>query len=95
MSRMYLETRESDRPVLPSSVQASEQILPHISAGQSLIAEYRGGAETAWSRCAVQERFLDDLGIRVVVVQELVIMLCQHSEWLIRCSGTKNKYREL
>jgi hypothetical protein len=36
---MYLEMRERDRPVKPSSTQASENILLRISAGQSLIAE--------------------------------------------------------
>lgn len=45
MSRMYLDTSDSDRPVVPSSEQAAEKILPQISAGQSSITECGGNAE--------------------------------------------------
>ena len=33
MSRKYVEIKDSDRPVEPSSVQASEKIRCHISTG--------------------------------------------------------------
>ena len=33
MSQKCVETRDSDRPVKPSSVQASEKIRCHISTG--------------------------------------------------------------
>ena len=36
---IYFETRERDRPVEPSSTQASEQMQPQISAGQALAGE--------------------------------------------------------
>lgn len=38
--RIYFDTSESDRPVLPSSVQAKKNIRSQISAGQrSIVAE--------------------------------------------------------
>jgi hypothetical protein len=36
---IYFETRERDRPVKPSSTQASEKMLPQISVGQALAGE--------------------------------------------------------
>ena len=33
MSRKYVETRDNDRPVEPSSVQVSEKTRCHISTG--------------------------------------------------------------
>ena len=36
ISRKYVETRDNDRPVEPSSVQASEKIRRHISSGSKV-----------------------------------------------------------
>ena len=35
ISQKYVETRDNDRPVEPSSVQASEKIRCHISTGNT------------------------------------------------------------
>ena len=63
---MYFETRERDRPVKPSSVQASKKMLPQISAGQALTGEFADGADFG------SARFFDVLGIRQLALNTQV-----------------------